>query len=142
MFARISRPIREKSSCTSGLLNVDAMSVPFGRLNAFVPVSRRIPDGPSEQQPQGTPKFLRLSETPPNAAAVPGVTFGEHIPSPRTRQLRSAHEAVEVGVGKLSDELVEGAFAALYICELKALIARESYLLGDKLFASGIFVYL
>ena len=90
LFALISSPSIEKSSLTSSLLKVEAISVPFGRLKAFVPVSRRIPEGPSEQQPQGTPIFFSLSLTPPKAAAVPGVTFGEHIPSPRTRTFRSS----------------------------------------------------
>ena len=39
------------------------------------------------------PKRSRLSETPPNAAAVPGVTFRLHMPSPRTIAARSSMES-------------------------------------------------
>ena len=59
-------------------------------LNAFAPLSRRIPEGPSSQQPIGRPVLRRLSLIPPNAAAVPGVTFELPIPSPRTMQARSS----------------------------------------------------
>ena len=77
------------SSVMSGRSNVEASSVPLGRLNAFVPQSRRIPEGPSSQHAQGIPSAVSVSETPPNAAAVPAVTFGEPMPSPRIMQERS-----------------------------------------------------
>ena len=38
------------------------------------------------------PKFFKFSETPPNALAVPGVTFGLPIPSPRIMQERSSSD--------------------------------------------------
>ena len=70
--------------------------MPFGRLNAFVPQSRRIPEGPSSQQAQGIPFSRRLSDTPPNAAAVPAVTLGLPMPSPRIMQASSSSESCAV----------------------------------------------
>ena len=90
LFFTISIPVKEYSFSTSAVLKVLASSVPLGRLNAFMPLSSRIPDGPSEQQPQGMPKCASSSDTPPKAAAVPGVTFGLPIPSPRMIQLKSS----------------------------------------------------
>lgn len=89
LLAIISSPVREKSSRISVRLNVQAIIVPFGRLNALVPQSRRMPDGPSSQQPHGMPRAVSSSETPPKAAAVPAVTFGLFMPSPRIMQDRS-----------------------------------------------------
>ncbi len=58
----------------------------------------RIPEGPSAQHPTGMPKPSRLSETPPNAAAVPGVTFRLHMPSPLTIAARSSAESWAINI--------------------------------------------
>ena len=88
----ISSPMQTNSSSTSSLLKVAAIMVPMGRLNALVPQSKRMPEGPSSQQPQGIPNSVRLFATPPKAAAVPGVTLGLPIPSPRIMQERSSSD--------------------------------------------------
>ncbi|MNC72695.1 hypothetical protein D3C75_1237830 [compost metagenome] len=49
-----------------------------------------MPDGPSAVQPTGIPNRFKLSLTPPKADAVPGVTSGLLIPSPRTIAARSS----------------------------------------------------
>ena len=92
-FLRCSLPCMAKSSSFSFSLKVQASKVPFGRLNAMVPQSIRMPEGPSAQQAVGIPKLTRFSVTPPNAPAVPAVTFGEFMPSPRIRQMRSSSES-------------------------------------------------
>ena len=92
-FLRSSKPNILYSSSTNGVLNVHPKDVPFGRENAFVPQSIRIPDGPSAQQAAGTPNACKLSVIPPNAAAVPGVTFPLHIPSPRNMLIKSSSES-------------------------------------------------
>ena len=89
-FFLSSRPCIANSSSFSSSLNVQASSVPFGRLNAIEPQSMRMPEGPSEQQAVGMPKSSRFCVTPPNAPPVPAVTFGEFMPSPRMRQMRSS----------------------------------------------------
>ena len=89
-FLRSSSPSQLYSSLTSTLFQVQARQVPEGMEKAFVPLSMRIPLGPSEQQPRGMPKPSSLSVTPPKAAAVPDVTLGEHMPSPLVRQIRSS----------------------------------------------------
>ncbi len=66
--------------------------------NAFVPQSIRIPDGPSAQHAAGIPKDRRDSVSPPNADAVPGVTFGLHIPSPRNRHIRSSSLSCPINI--------------------------------------------
>ena len=93
LFSAISKPVNSKSSVTSSGLNVEAIIVPFGRLKAFIPQSSRIPEGPSAQHTHGIPKLLRLSVTPPKAEAVPAVTFGLPMPSPRIIQARSLSES-------------------------------------------------
>ena len=90
LFRRSSLPVISYNAPTSSTLKVQPREVPFGRENAFVPQSIRIPDGPSEQQPTGIPSAVRPSVTPPKAAAVPAVTFGLHIPSPRNIAIRSS----------------------------------------------------
>ena len=90
LLSFISIPVKVKSSVISSGLNVQAIKVPFGILNAFTPLSRRKPEGPSSQQPQGIPNSARCLFTPPNAAAVPSVTFKLPIPSPRTIQHKSS----------------------------------------------------
>ena len=92
----ISSPASENSSYTSSVLNVEAIRVPFGRLNAFVPQSSLIPDGPSDVQQLGMPKSISDCETPANADVVPGVTFGLPIPSPRIMQARSLSESCAI----------------------------------------------
>ena len=73
------------------MLKEQAREVPLGSEKAFIPQSRRIPDGPSSQQTAGIPKVSRRrGETPPKADAVPGVTRLLPIPSPRTRQHKSS----------------------------------------------------
>ena len=89
LFFRSSMPSISYSSSTSSGSKVQASKVPLGRAYAMVPQSIRIPEGPSEQQAIGIPNLFSPSVTPPKAAAVPGVTFGEHIPSPRVIQIRS-----------------------------------------------------
>ncbi len=64
--------------------------MPLGMAKAWVPQSMRMPLGPSAQQPVGMPKLSSRFVTPPKAPAVPGVTLGEHMPSPRTMQQRSS----------------------------------------------------
>ena len=92
LFFRSSMPSISYSSSTSSGSKVQASKVPFGRLNATVPQSIRMPEGPSEQQAMGIPNLFSPSVTPPKAAAVPGVTFGEHMPSPRVIQIRSSSD--------------------------------------------------
>ena len=89
LLRHISRPVYLKRSVMSSVLNVQAIIVPLGRLKALVPQSRRIPEGPSSQQAAGMPKPVSLSVTPPNAEAVPAVTRGLPIPSPRIMLARS-----------------------------------------------------
>ena len=72
---------------------MQARSVPLGRLKAFFPESSLMPEGPSEQQPQGIPKFLSSFEIPPKAAAVPAVTLGLPIPSPLIMAERSSSDS-------------------------------------------------
>ena len=90
LFRRSSLPVISYKSLTSSVLKVHPSAVPFGREKAFVPQSMRIPEGPSAQQPTGIPSAFMDSVTPPNAAAVPGVTLGLHIPSPRNIAIRSS----------------------------------------------------
>ena len=90
-FAAISVPVKVYKFFTRSKLNVLARQVPFGKANALIPQSRRIPEGPSSQQTAGIPKVSRKrGETPPKADAVPAVTRLEPIPSPRTMQLKSS----------------------------------------------------
>ena len=93
LFFRSSMPSISYSSSTSSGSKVQASKVPLGRAYAMVPQSIRIPEGPSEQQAIGIPNFFSPSVTPPKAAAVPGVTFGEHMPSPRVIQIRSSSDS-------------------------------------------------
>ena len=58
----------------------------------------RIPDGPSAQQATGMPKPSSASDTPPNAAAVPGVTLMLHIPSPLTTAVRTSVDSWAIKV--------------------------------------------
>ena len=90
---RTSAPSQSKSSLTRTRLKVQARQVPEGMENAIAPVSMRIPLGPSEQHAAGSPNRTRLSVRPPNADAVPGVTLGEHMPSPRVKHARSSSES-------------------------------------------------
>ena len=96
---RSSRPSQAKSSSLSSSLKLQARQVPFGREKAWVPQSMRIPLGPSEQPPTGMPKPFSASVTPPKAPAIPGVTLGEHMPSPRTMAQRSASRSWERNSG-------------------------------------------
>ena len=89
-----SSPRKEYSFFTSSGLNVHACKVPFGRLNACAPESSLKPLGPSVQQPHGIPLSVSDFEIPPKAAAVPGVTLGLPIPSPRTIHDKSSSESV------------------------------------------------
>ena len=65
LLLTISRPVNEYIFCTSAGSKVHASIVPLGRLNAFIPQSIRIPEGPSAQQPQGIPIAARCFDTPP-----------------------------------------------------------------------------
>ena len=96
LFLRSSSPTFSNNSSASSKLKEQPIAVPFGMENAFVPQSIRIPEGPSAQQAMGIPLFRRDSVTPPNADAVPGVTFGEHIPSAWKRQISSSSESCEI----------------------------------------------
>ena len=91
-FNRSSSPVISYNWRTSSQLNVHPSSVPFGRENAFVPQSIRIPDGPSDAHSAGILNFLKDGVSPANAAAVPGVTFGLHMPSPRNSIIRSSSD--------------------------------------------------
>ena len=97
---RSSMPSKAYSSSISAVSNVEARAVPLGMAKAIAPLSIRIPLGPSEQQPTGTPISSRCFVTPPKAPAVPGVTFGEHIPSPRTIAHRSSSESCAIKSGR------------------------------------------
>ena len=82
---RISCPVHAYRSEISVSLKLHAKQVPLGSRNACVPQSMRMPLGPSAQQIAGMPSACSFGLSPPNAPAVPGVTLGEHMPSPRTR---------------------------------------------------------
>ena len=88
-----SRLVMLYSSSTSSSLNVQPRRVPFGREKAFVPTSNLSPDGPSVVQAAGIPKALKLSVRPPKAEPVPGVTFGEDMPSPLNKLAKSSLES-------------------------------------------------
>ena len=94
----ISAPKYSKSSSISSSLKVAPSNVPIGSKNALVPQSILIPDGPSAQQSAGIPNLSSDGVRPPNAAAVPGVTFILHIPSPLIRHMRSSSESCPINV--------------------------------------------
>ena len=89
----ISMPNQVKSSSFNSSLKEHARHVPFGIANAFLPLSIRIPDGPSSQHSVGTPMAFSSFVIPPYAAAVPVVTFGLPMPSPRMMSERSSSES-------------------------------------------------
>ncbi|MMZ64670.1 hypothetical protein D1872_270190 [compost metagenome] len=80
----ISRPSSTYSSSISPGFQVAASKVPIGTCVASSPLSMRIPEGPSAVQAIGIPYCSKPSLTPPKAEAVPDVTNGLLIPSPRT----------------------------------------------------------
>ena len=93
LFLRNSLPCISYSFSVSSVLKLQAISVPLGFENALVPQSILIPDGPSEQPAIGIPNPLSSSVTPPMAPAIPDVTLGEHIPSPRVIYIRSLSDS-------------------------------------------------
>ena len=94
----ISAPKYSKSSSISSSLNVAPSNVPIGSKNALVPQSILIPEGPSAQQSAGISNLSSEGVSPPNAAAVPGVTFILHIPSPLIRHIRSSSESCPINL--------------------------------------------
>ena len=93
LFLRSSSASHSNSSSDRASLKVAPRHAPFGMAKAMLPQSMRMPLGPSAQQAMGMPNACSLSVTPPKAPAVPAVTLGEHMPSPRTMQARSSSES-------------------------------------------------
>ncbi|MNV65879.1 hypothetical protein D3C71_1586010 [compost metagenome] len=90
LLISISLPRRSNNLSFSSVFHVQASIVPFGILVAFSAlVSIRIPEGPSAALSIGSPNFSRFLVTPPKAAAVPAVTLGLDIPSPKIMAPRS-----------------------------------------------------